>query len=71
MIHIIAMEGYDVDCNAAQIATAYAISEGKELEKRWSAPIGDKLETYMRGIRELSISELSKYTCTLARENRE
>ena len=71
MIHIIAMEGYDVDCNAAQIATAYAISEGKELEKRWSAPIGDKLETYMRGIRELSICELSKYTCTLARENRE
>lgn len=71
MIHIIAMEGYDVDCNAAQIATAYAIWEGKPLDERWSAPIGDKLETYMRGIRELSICELSQYTCALARANKE
>lgn len=71
MLHIIAMEGYDVDCNAAQIATAYAILEGKPLAPRWTDPIGDRLETYMRGIRETSIRELAAYTCRMARRARE
>ena len=71
MLHIIAMEGYDVDCNAAQIATAYAILEGKLLAPRWTDPIGDRLETYMRGIRETSIRELAAYTCRMARKARE
>mgnify|MGYP001032017010 FL=1 len=71
MLHIIAMEGYDVDCNAAQIATAYAILEGKPLAPRWTDPIGDKLETYMRGIRETSIRELAEYTCRMARKAQE
>lgn len=68
MLHIIAMEGYDVDCNAAQIATAYAILEGKPLDKRWTDPIGDRLETYMRGIRETSIQALAEYTCLMAQK---
>ncbi len=71
MIHIIAMEGYDVDCNAAQIATAYAILDGKTLDPRWTDPIGDKLETYMRGIRETSIRKLAQYTCDMAQKARE
>ncbi len=68
MIHIIAMEGYDVDCNAAQIATAYAIMEAKPLDPRWTDPIGDKLVTYVRGIPETSIRGLSEQTCELARK---
>ncbi|MBE5811370.1 MAG: ADP-ribosylglycohydrolase family protein [Clostridiales bacterium] len=66
-MHIIAMCGWDVDCNAAQIATVIAAANKVELNEKWTAPIGDKLDTYMRDIKKLSIYELSKHTCELAR----
>ena len=66
-MHIIAMCGWDVDCNAAQIATVVAAAKKAELNKKWTIPIGDRLDTYMRDIKELSIDKLSQYTCKLAR----
>ncbi len=66
-MHIIAMCGWDVDCNAAQIATVVATAKNVPLNEKWTAPIGDKLDTYMRDIKKLSIYELSKQTCELAR----
>lgn len=66
-MHIIAMCGWDVDCNAAQIATVIATANKAELNEKWTAPIGDKLDTCMRDIKQLSIYELSRHTCELAR----
>ena len=66
-MHIIAMCGWDVDCNAAQIATVIATARNAPLDVKWTAPIGDRLDTYMRDIKKLSICELSKRTCELAR----
>ncbi|MCI2068086.1 MAG: ADP-ribosylglycohydrolase family protein [Bacilli bacterium] len=61
-MHITAMCGYDVDCNAAQIGTAIAIMNNQPLDEKWTKPIGDKLETYMREIKHLSIKGLAEYT---------
>ena len=66
-MHIIAMEGCDVDCNAAQIATAVAVAGGREIASSWTDPIGDELITYMRKIKKLSIRELAKETAELGR----
>lgn len=64
-MNISAMEGYDVDCNAAQIATVVAVASRKPVSAAWSDPIGDKLITYMRNINNISIRELSKTTVEL------
>ncbi|MBQ0126353.1 MAG: hypothetical protein KBS59_08560 [Clostridiales bacterium] len=64
-MNISAMEGYDIDCNAAQIATVVAIASGKPVSSEWSDPIGDKLITYMRNINNISIKELAKTTAEL------
>lgn len=66
-MHIIAICGWDVDCNAAQIATVIATARNAPLDVKWTAPIGGRLDTYMRDIKQLSICELSKHTCELAR----
>ena len=45
-VHIIAMEGQDVDCNAAQILTALGIITGIDgIRDEWKEPIGDELKT--------------------------
>lgn len=67
VMHIIASVGFDVDCNAAQIATAVAIASGKELDSRWTEPIGDLLITYMRNIKEISIKDLAHQTVLAGR----
>lgn len=64
-MNISAMEGFDVDCNAAQIATVVAVASGKPVGAEWSAPIGDNLITYMRKINNISIRELSRETVEL------
>lgn len=68
-MNIISMVGQDVDCNAAQIATALGIANGLEsIHSRWKDPIGDDLETYVRGMKKLKISELAKWTAEVARK---
>jgi ADP-ribosylglycohydrolase len=65
-MHISCMQGYDVDCNAAQIATVIGIIGGeKALSARWTKDIGDVLNTYMRGHKEISIKKLAQLTAVL------
>lgn len=65
-IHISAMQGYDVDCNAAQIGTVVTIAADRPVDERWTAPIGDILNTYMRSWKTQSIRELAKRTVAAA-----
>lgn len=65
--HTVVEFAWDVDCNAARIATVIAAANKIELNEKWTAPIGDKPDTYMRDIKKLSIYEQSKHTCELAR----
>ena len=59
--------GQDVDCNAAQILTIIGIIIGSDnIPDYWKKPIGDKLDTYVRGLKEMSIKELSKLTVDVA-----
>lgn len=64
-MHISAMQGYDVDCNAAQIASVVAIASRKNVPAAWRDPIGDELITYMRKIKKVSIRALAKKTVRL------
>jgi ADP-ribosylglycohydrolase len=66
-MHIIAMAGQDVDCNAAQIMTAIGILLGAEgIPEKWRAPIGDELDTYVRGMKKMSITALADWTLRCA-----
>lgn len=68
-MHIIAMEGQDVDCNAAQIATAIGIIKGIEgINEEWTGPIGDDLNTYVRSMKKIKISGLSDWTVNSIRK---
>lgn len=66
--YIISMEGQDVDCNAAQILTSIGIMHGtNKISSKWSEPIGDSLQTYMRKpYRNLSINALAKETASVS-----
>lgn len=67
-MHISAMAGYDVDCNAAQIATVLGVMQAERtMDARWTDPIGDRLDTYLRGYRVMSITELAAETVSAAR----
>lgn len=65
-MNIIAMYGWDVDCNAAQIATIVAIANKKAVDEKWSKPIGDLLYTYMRELKQITITELAEITTELS-----
>ena len=59
--------GEDVDCNAAQIMTILGTILGsKGIPDYYKAPFGDRLDTYVRGIKVMSIKELAKDTQDLA-----
>jgi len=66
-MHISAMQGFDVDCNAAQIATVVVVASRKGIGEKWVAPIGDELITYMRSLKKISIKELAAETVKLGR----
>lgn len=59
--------GQDVDCNAAQIATIIGIINGSKcIDEYWKKPIGDELDTYVRGLKKMSITQLAKMTAETA-----
>jgi len=67
-LEVCGMCGQDVDCNAAQIMTVWGTIFGLEaIPSYWKDPIGDKLDTYVRGMRVLSIRKLSERTANVAR----
>lgn len=62
-LHIIAMAGQDVDCNAAQILSALAIMKGSQsIPQNLKNPIADRLDTYLRDNKVLSIKKLAEET---------
>ncbi|MBQ1535000.1 MAG: hypothetical protein IIZ64_09340, partial [Erysipelotrichaceae bacterium] len=61
--------GQDVDCNAAQIMTVLGIINGPDsIPEYWKKPIGDELDTYVRGLKKISIRELAHRTAEVARK---
>ncbi|MCL5677143.1 MAG: ADP-ribosylglycohydrolase family protein [Firmicutes bacterium] len=68
----IAMAGQDVDCNAAQIATVLGVMNGPEsIAANWTGPIGDTLDTYVRGLERLSIKGLAEDTAAAVRRHQQ
>lgn len=60
----LAHAGLDVDCNAGLVGTVLGVMHGAP--EKWTAPLGDLLETYLRGKERLSIRELAARTAQLA-----
>ena len=60
-MHISAMQGYDVDCNIAQIACVIAIMNN-DIPDKWTTPIGDHLDTYIRGMKKTTITKITEMT---------
>jgi ADP-ribosylglycohydrolase len=63
---LLAHAGLDVDCNAGLVGTVLGVMKG--VPEKWSAPLGDLLETYLKGKEKLSIHELAARTARLARQ---
>ena len=64
---LLAYAGLDVDCNAGLAGSVLGVMGGTP--DRWSRPIGDRLETYLKGKELLSIRELAQRTAHLAQKN--
>ena len=63
---LLARAGNDVDCSAGLVGTILGVQ--KPVPEKWSAPIGDLLETYIKGKEKLSIKQLSEKTTKLAKK---
>ena len=58
-----------MDCNAAQIATVLGVCNGSNsIDEYWKSPIGDKLDTYVRGLKQMSIKQLAQLTVDTAKK---
>lgn len=60
----LAHAGLDVDCNAGLVGTVLGIQH--DVPAEWADPIGDLLETYLKGKERLSIRALAKRTAAAA-----
>ena len=60
--------GQDVDCNAAQVMTIVGTMIGREnFDEYWTAPFGEEIDTYVRGMKKLNLKDLVKKTSDVAR----
>lgn len=64
---LLARAGNDVDCNAGLAGTLLGVMA--PVPRVWADPIGDVLETYLKGKERLSIRELAARTARLAKEH--
>ncbi len=62
---LLAHAGLDVDCNAGLVGTVLGVMNG--VPEQWAAPLGDLLETYLKGKEKLSIRELAARTARNAK----
>ncbi len=62
---LLARAGNDVDCNAGLVGTILGVMCG--VPQKWAQPLGDRLETYLKGKEELSIRALAARTARLAK----
>lgn len=62
-MHICAMCGQDVDCNAGQIGTIYGIIGGYDaIDKKWTEPFGDQFDSLVRGYEHTTVKALAQLT---------
>ncbi|MEI6291539.1 MAG: ADP-ribosylglycohydrolase family protein, partial [Chloroflexota bacterium] len=64
---LLAKAGLDVDCNGGLAGNVLGIIQPVPLQ--WAEPLGDLLETYLKGKEKISIKELSARTSRLAKLN--
>ena len=62
---LLAKAGLDVDCNGGLVGNIMGVI--KDVPPAWADPIGDLLETYIKGKERLSIRELAGQTARLAK----
>ena len=63
LVSLIATCGLDTDCNAAQVAAVLATSQGMRcISDKWLEPIGDYMETYVRGMERVRFNNLAART---------
>lgn len=62
---LLAKAGYDVDCNGGLVGNVLGVMH--EVPKEWAEPLGDLLETYIKGKERLSIRELAEMNIRLAK----
>jgi len=60
---LLALAGNDIDCNAGLVGNILGVMNGVPAD--WADPIGDLLETYLKGKEQLSIRMLSEETVRL------
>jgi hypothetical protein len=63
---LLAKAGYDVDCNGGLVGNVLGVLRGVPPE--WAEPLGDLLETYIKGKQRLSIKALAETTARLAQK---
>jgi ADP-ribosylglycohydrolase len=61
---LLALAGNDVDCNAGLVGTVLGVM--RDVPRQWSEPLGDTLETYLKGKERLSIRRLARETARLS-----
>jgi ADP-ribosylglycohydrolase len=62
---LLAKAGYDVDCNGGLVGNVLGII--REVPEEWAGPLGDLLETYIKGKEKLSIREIAGMNARLAK----
>jgi ADP-ribosylglycohydrolase len=68
---IVAMEGMDADCNAAQVLSILGTALGAgAIPVRWVEPLGGRFETYLRGKKDYSFEELAEMSLEAMRKLR-
>ncbi len=63
---LLAKAGYDVDCNGGLVGSVLGVMG--DVPEAWAGPIGDLLETYIKGKERLSIQALAETTSRLAQK---
>jgi hypothetical protein len=63
-LRLLAKAGYDVDCNGGLVGSVLGVMH--DVPSAWAVPLGDLLETYIKGKEKLSIKALAERTATLA-----
>ena len=63
---LLAKAGLDVDCNGGLVGNVLGLIT--PVPPQWANPLGDLLETYLKGKEKISIRELAKRTSALAQK---
>ncbi len=67
-ITISVMGGWDTDCNGATVGSILGVMLGADkIPKKWTAPLNDRVESFVIGYNNSRISDLAKRTFNLAK----